>query len=231
MGSIFEWISIDKAAEALQVSKRQVYKYIAKGQLSAIQEGKQRSVSRKDVKALIDCKKKGISRVANGMTVARMDAELQLLRKQVDILMRLNDIRYEPLDLDSTEMANLHDMAKHNLTIPWSPHEEAMWCDVFVRLRFEDLEKVTQKGEGYEDPWRPFLALSKAMFDTPHNPDNKLILSSGKDNLERISFIWAQKLDRRDARHINKMVYKDDVIGRRISRKLERIQQKDPSSR
>lgn len=228
MGSIFEWISIDKAAEALQVSKRQVYKYIAKGQLSALQEGKQRSVSRKDVRALIECKKKGISRVANGMTVARLDAELQLLRKQVDILMRLNDIRYEPLDLDENEMANLHDMARHNLVIPWSPHEEIMWCDVFVRLRLEDLEKISQR-ENYEDPWRPFLALSKAMFDSPHKSDNKLILSSGKDNVERISFIWAQKLDMKDARQINQMVYKDDILGRRVSRKLERIQQKgDP---
>lgn len=228
MGSIFEWISIDKAAEALQVSKRQVYKYIAKGQLSALQEGKQRSVSRKDVRALIDCRKKGISRVANGMTVARLEAEFQVLRKQVDILMRLLDIRYEPLDLDASEMTNLHDMAMHNLKVPWSPHEETMWCDVFVRLRIEDLEKITQ-GDGYEDPWRPFLALSKAMFDTPHDQDNKLILSSGKDNIERISFIWAQKIDRKDARQINHMVYKDDVIGRRLSRKLARIQQKgDP---
>lgn len=230
MGSIFEWISIDKAAEALQVSKRQIYKYIAKNQLSALQEGKQRSVSRKDVKALIECKKKGISRVANGMTVARMDAEIQLLRKQVDILMRLNNIRYEPLDLDENEIVNLHDMAKHNLKIPWSPHEEIMWCDVFVRLRLEDLEKISQY-EGYEDPWRPFLALSKAMFDSPHSIDNKLILSSGKDNIERISFIWARKLDMKDARQINKMVHKDDVLGRRVSRKLERIQQKEDPPR
>jgi len=228
MGSIFEWISIDKAAEALSVSKRQVYKYIQQGQLSALQEGKLRSVSRKDVRDLIECKKKDMSRVANGMTVARMDAELQLLRKQVDILMRLNDIRYEPLDLDTNEMANLHDMAAHNLRIPWSPHEETMWCDVFVRLRLEDLEKLVQR-EGYEDPWRPFLALSKAMFDTPHNPDNKLLLSSGKDNMERLSFVWAQKVDNKDARQVNKIVYQDDVLGRRVSRKLERIQQKaDP---
>lgn len=229
MGSIFEWISIDKAAEALGVSQRQVYKYIAKGQLSSLQEGKQRSVSRKDVKALIDCKKKGVSRVANGLTVARIDADVQLLKKQVDILLRLNDIRYEPLDLEANELINLHDMAAHHLTIPWSPYEETMWCDVFVRLRLEDLEKVAQK-EGYEDPWRPFLALSKAMYDTPHNLDNKPTLASGKVNIERISFIWAQKIDMKKHIQINHMIHKDDVLGRRVSRKLERIQQKnDPT--
>lgn len=228
MGSIFDWISIDKAAEALQVSKRQIYKYIAKGQISALQEGRQRTVSRKDVKALIDCKKKGVSRVANGLTVARMDAELQLLRKQVDILMRLNDIRYEPLDLDEHELANLHDMAKHHIIIPWSPYEEAMWCDIFVRLRLEDLEKISTK-EGYEDPWRPFLALSKAMYETPHNQDNKLTLASGKENIERMSFIWAQKVDWKTSRQVGKMVNKDEVLVRRVNRKMERIQQKTNS--
>jgi excisionase family DNA binding protein len=223
MGSIFEWITLEKAAETLQISKRQIYKYIEKNQLSALQEGKVRLVSRKDVKALADCKHKGISRVANGLTVARIDAEVQMLRKQVDALMRLNNIRYEPLDLDAKEMANLHDMAAHNLRIPWSPHEETMWCDVFVRLRLEDLEKLSQV-EGYEDAWRPFLALSKAMYDTPHNSDNKFLLASGKENIERLSFVWSQKLDNKDSRQFNKLAERDDVLGRRVSRKVERIQ-------
>jgi len=221
MGSVFEWISIPKAAEALDVSDRQIYRYIAKGQLTAIQEGKERSVNRKDVKALIDAKKKGIPRAINALTVLRMDAEIQILKKQVETLMRLLDVRYEPLELDKEDLNNLFEMATHHLTTPWSPHEETMWCDIFVRMRLEDMEKIDQP-----DPWRPFLSLVKVMFHTPYNPDNKLMLSAGKENVERIGFSWAHKVDQVDASTMNRLLYKDGVKERRMDRRLEHIQQK-----
>lgn len=221
MGSVFEWISIPKAAEALGVSVRQIYKYIAQGQLVALQEGKSRSVSRKDVKALIDAKKKGIPRAVNALLVLRMDAKIQVLEKQVETLMRLLDLRYEPLDLDKEDLTNLFEMAVHLLTTPWSPHEEAMWCDVFVRIRLEDMEKID-----HPDPWRPFLSLAKVMLNHPYNPDNKMMLSSGKENIERIAFAWAHRMDQVDASTMNHMLHKDGVKERRMDRRLERIQQK-----
>ncbi len=221
MGSVFEWISIPKAAEALEVSVRQIYKYIKQGQLTALQERKTRSVNRKDVKALIDAKKKGVPRAVNALLVLRMDAEIQVLKKQVETLMRLQDIRYEPLTLDREDMTNLFDMATHHLTSPWSPHEETMWCDIFVRMRLEDVEKIDRP-----DPWRPFLSLAKVMLNHPYNVDNKLILSSGKENIERIGFTWAQTMDQKDASEMNHLIKKDGVQERRMDRRLERIQQK-----
>lgn len=225
MGSIFEWISMERAADALGVSKRQVYKYIAKGQLTTHKDGGHTLVNRHDVRALIEARKKGVGKAVNPMTVARLDAEVQLLRKQVDTLMRLQDIRYEPLDLTAEDLSNLHQMAAHRIQNPWSPYEEKMWCDVFVRIRLEDLEKIAEH-TGEEDPWRPFYALAKAMFNHPQDQENKLILSAGKNNLERIGFIWSDKLGMKDARDIDRMVKKDDVAVRRMDRKLERIQQK-----
>ena len=221
MGSVFEWISIPKAAEALGVSDRQIYKYIAKGQLTALQEGKKRSVNRKDVKALIDAKKKGVPRAVNALSVLRMDAEIQILKKQVETLMRLLDVRYEPLELDKEDLTNLFDMAAHHLKTPWSPHEETMWCDIFVRMRLEDMEKID-----HPDPWRPFLSLVKVMFNNPYNQDNKLMLSAGKENIERIGFAWAHKVDQVDASAMNHLLYKDGVKERRMDKRLERIQQK-----
>lgn len=226
MGSVFEWISIPKAAEALEVSVRQVYAYIKQGQLTALQEGKKRSVNRKDVKALIDAKKKGIPRAINALVVLRMDAEIQVLKKQVETVMRLLDIRFDPLGLDKEDLNNLFVMAAHYLTVPWSPHEETMWCDVFVRMRLEDLEKIDQP-----DPWRPFLSLSKVMFDKPYTEENKLLLSSGKENMERIAFAWAHKVDRVTASALNHMLDKDGVKERRMDRRLENIQQKLKSTK
>lgn len=227
MGSIFEWITIPKAADALGVSVRQVYKYIAKGQLTTLKEGKTVSVNRKDVRALIECKKLGIPRAVNAMSVARIDAEVQILKKQVETLMRILDIRYEPLELDRDDLVNLHDMALHNLKIPWSPHEEIMWCDVFVRLRVEDLEKIAEK-EGYENPWRPFLALSRVMYNHPHDSGNKTILAAGQSNVEKIGFAAAQKLEGLEAKDINHLLKKDSVLVGRMDRKLERQQKSDP---
>lgn len=226
MGSVFDWMTVAKAAEALEVSERTIYNYIQKGQLVDRLEGKQRFVSRKDVKALIDAKTNGVSRAVNALMVQRLDAEVQVLKKQVETLMRLFDLRYDTLDLNEEDMTNLFDMATHHMSHPWAPHEEAMYCDVFVRLRLEDLEKVARP-----EPWRPFLSLSKIMFEQPYNPDNKSLLTAGKENMEKLAFVWANKVDRTTASELNHKLHKDGVLERRMDRRLETIQQKIKSKK
>jgi excisionase family DNA binding protein len=228
MGSIFEWISRERAREALNVSNRTITEYIRNGQLTTLRDpdnGKRLLINRSDVKALIEGRKKGLPRAVNALSVARLDAEVQFLKKQVETLMRLVDVRYDPLDLSKDELASLWKMAHHHTKVPWSPYEESMWCDVFVRLRIEDIEVMAEAVDD-PDPWRPFYMLAKAMIDHPHNGDTRLLLSAGKVNIERIGFIWSQKLNTNDGHDVHKMVAKDDVLVRRLGRKLERVQQK-----
>ncbi len=225
MGSIFEWITIKKAADALGVSTRQVYKYIAKGRLTARQDGQQRYVSRNDVRVLLEGRKRGFPKAVSSATVLRMDTELQILRKQMDTVMRMLDMRYEPLGLDKQELVNLHEMANHSLKVPWSPHEEAMWADVFVKLSSMDLEAMSE--DGLEAPWRPFLALAKAMYSKPHREDLKPQFHAGITNIERIGFSFSQKLEGATARDLSHMIKKDNVLTGRAERRMGRLQQKE----
>ncbi len=222
MGSVFDWISTSRAADALGVTERSIRSYIRKGQLASRKDGVHTLVSRADVKALTEAKKRGLGRSYNAMTIAKMDAKLQIMEKQLETVMRMLDIRYEPLSLSDEDFGSLYMMAEHYLKTPWAPHEETMWCDVFVRFRVEDMEKLAEV-VGDPDPWRPFYALAKAMFSHPHNADNKLMLSAGVNNIERIGFAWSQQVENKKGGDVQKLIKKDDVQVRRIGRKMERM--------
>jgi excisionase family DNA binding protein len=222
MGSVFDWISTERAADALGVTIRSVREYIRSGKLASRKDGHHTLVSRTDVKDMIEAKKRGRGVAVNAMTVARLTAKVEVMEKQLETVMRLLDIRYEPLELNDEDMGSLYLMAEHYTKTPWAPHEEAMWSDVFVRLRIEDIERMVEV-VGDPDPWRPLYALAKAMFGHPHNTDNKLVLSAGVNNIERIAFAWSQRVEGKKGGDIQKLIRKDDVLVRRMGKKMERI--------
>lgn len=226
MGSVFEYVTIEKAAEALEVSVRTVYRYIEKGHLSTIKKGDHQLVSRQDVRALIDLRNQNQGPAINKTTVAKLHAKVQLLEKQLDAVMRILDIRTEPLKLSAPELVSLYEMAQHHLQYPWSPHHEQMWCDTLSRFSLEDLEKLSELIDD-DHPWRPFHALAKAMMQNPHDVDIKIQLSAAKNNIERIGYIWGQTVTKDNAKRVNRLIERDDKQVRKISRKIERIKSKN----
>ena len=218
MGSVFEYVSIQKAAEALNVTPRSIYRYINRGHLRTYKEGQSLLVSRQDLQTLIEIGRDKRNFGLNKKSVAQLEAKVHVLEHEVDVIKRILDLRREPLSLDPDELEHLYRMAVHHITVSWSPHQEEMWSEVFVRLTLEDLEKLE---EAVEDPhpWRPFFQLAKAIFDNPHDPDLKLQLNAGKNNVEKLAYIWAKK-DEKDAKDLDRMIQRDDILTRRLMRKI-----------
>ena len=221
MGSVFEYITIEKAGEALSISRRTVYTYISRGYLRTVKEGQHQLVSRKDVRTLLDLgKKRNQSYAANKVAVAALDARVHSLEHEVETMKRILDLRVEHLALTAPELLSLYRMAEHHLTTPWSPHEEEQWTDVFVRIRLEDLEKLAEVVED-EDPWRPFHQLAKAILTNPHDINLSLQINAGKNNLEKLAYIWSRRMGK-DAKQLARIVKRDDKVVRALTRKVNR---------
>jgi excisionase family DNA binding protein len=226
MGSVFEYITIEKAAEALSVSRRTIYRYISLGHLRTVKEGHHQLVSRKDVRTLLDLgKKRNQSYAANKVGFAALEARVHKLEHVVETMSRILDLRVEPLELTAPELLSLYRMAKHHITTAWSPHEEDQWADVFLRLSLDDLEKMEEVIED-NDPWRPFHQLSKAILDNPHDINLTLQLNAGKNNIEKLAYIWSKR-GGKNAKQLARIVKKDDKAVRALTRKVNRKRPKN----
>lgn len=226
MGSVFEYITIEKAGEALNVSRRTVYRYISLGHLRTVKDGRQQLVSRKDVRTLLDLdKKRNQSYAAHKVSVAALEARVHVLENVVETMKRLLDIRREPMELTAPEMLSLYRMAQHHLTVAWSPHEEDQWTEVFARMRLENLETLEEVVED-EDPWRPFHQLCRVILANPHNIDLSLKLNAGKNNLEKLAYVWSKRSGK-NVKQLARIVKKDEKAVRALIRKVSRKRPKN----
>lgn len=224
MGSVFEYLTIADAAKELNVSERQVRRYIKQGYLESVtNNNRERFVDLKDVRSLKKAKAEKRYRPDLALTkVALLEAKYQELRKQVNALMRMNDMwdETETLNMNDRELAALHERAYELLKLTWSPMDENYWTEVFVRMKMDDLDKMTDLVE--DEPWRPFYALVQAMFAKPHDPDNnKLLLSKGLQNMERLAQVYSSKISNDDIHRFRKMVDTDQKQVKRVLKKVE----------
>lgn len=218
MGSTFAYVTIDKAAEFLGVSRRSIYVYIKRGHLRTKKEGIGSTVLREDLLTYKELRARNdLPYPINKMTVGRLDARVQMLEKQLSVVLRMLDLRHEPLGLNATELSSLYVMCAHHITNQWSPHDEQIWMDTFIRITLEDFEEMIKVVED-EHPWRPFYQLSKAMLQSPCNMDNKLQLNAGKANIEKIANVWANSRGA-SIRKVAKLIKDDDKAVRRVVRK------------
>lgn len=218
MGSTFAYVSIEKAAEHIGVSRRSIYEYIKKGFLRTKKEGKGSVVLREDVLTLKELRDRDdLPYPVNKMTIGRLDARVQMLEKQLSVVLRILDMRHEPLNLSVSQLNSLYVMAQHHLENQWSPHEENIWVDTFLRITIEDFEEMSKMVED-EHPWRPLYQLCRAMLQAPCDYDHKLNLNAGKANLEKIAQIWTN-LKGWDDKKLQKVIEKDDKAVRKTVRK------------
>ena len=191
MGSVFEYISIEKAAESLSVSRRQIYRYIKKGRLRTAKKGQNQLVLREDITSVLKEKEEDSPPIAlNKNTLRRQDARIHMLEKRVSLLMRLHDLHNDPLKTTAVELKSFYEMAEYCLAETWSPHQEQTWVDFFVRLQLEDLEKLSTVIQD-DDPWLMFHSLCCALLKKPHDSDYEVQLRAGKAHLEQLAYVWA----------------------------------------
>lgn len=188
MGSS-KWLTIQQAAKILDVHFRSVYRYANRGVFQTKCEGKNTFVLEDDVLNW----KRGRRDLENSPLerdiVQKLMAEVQTLKTQMATVNRILNIRFDPLNFTVPEYEHLYRTAEQLSNYGWSPHEEEMWSEYFVRLRVEDFEKVEVATQD-KHPWRPFLRLASSMHLTPYNCDLADMFAAGRMNVQQVAGVW-----------------------------------------
>lgn len=217
MGSS-KFVTTRQAAQLLGVTMRTVYRYTTKGILSYKIEdakGKKLLIDEEDI---IKWKKGRREVLANPLQrdiIAKQQAEIQTLKTQMATVMRLLNIRYDALNMTLPEYDTFYRAAEQASVEGWAPHSEEMWADYFVRIKTEDLEKISLATND-PHPWRPFLRLAATMHLNPWNKELTELLAAGRSNVQQVAGIWCvlkeesprtfDVLQERDAAPLKKLV-------------------------
>lgn len=218
MGSVFEHISIEKAAKSLSFSRRRIYYLIKEGKLRTFKEGHKQLVFREDVAQIIASRETPSKIPFNQTAMAQQESRIHILETRVNFLMRLHDLHNDPLGLTALDLKGFHEMAELCLHTNWSPPQEDMWNDFFIRLQLEDLEKV-QKALPDVTPWLVFHSLCRVLMAKPFDNGIKLQLRAGKVNIERIAYVWSTT-QKKDSKNIAAEVDKEE---KKVKKAIKRV--------
>jgi hypothetical protein len=185
MGSKF--LSKAEAAKILGRDERSVYRYLQKGLLSAAHQGKTIGVWEEEVVrlkgALVEHKN------PKDLAISLLRADIAVLKSQVSTLMRMMDVRREPLNLTDPEIQALYKMTEVYSMTGWSPQVEDSYADTFVRMQDNDLEQL-ERLTGDAHPWRCFLLLASTMHLSPHDKNLRMQFEYGKTHLSMLAGVW-----------------------------------------
>lgn len=195
MGSINETADeklwVEDAATFLGVNSRTVRRYISKGYLRSEYCHRKLMVYKSELLQLKKDEEEPIPFPINRMSLARLHTRVTTLERHVATLMRILDVRYDPLNLTDAEMLSLYRQAEHLSLKGWSPYEEEPWSEYFLRMKLEDIEQCSRVSED-PHPWRAFLRLVSTMFLQPFNKDLRDNFAAGKNNLHGIAATYCQ---------------------------------------
>lgn len=224
MGSKF--VTIKQAARMLEVDLSTVYRYCRRGVLQAKCEGRHTVVAEDDVIVMKKGRRDALSSPLNKDIIMKQQAEIQTLKTQMATVMRILNIRYDPFNFTVPEYENLYRMADRLSTEGWSPYDEDMWADYFVRFRVEDFERL-EIAVNDPHPWRPFLRLVTTMHLNPYNNELREILGAGRNNIHQAAGIWAiQKGE--SPRTFDILQERDAAPLKKLVRRMQKIKRDDP---
>lgn len=212
----------EKAAALLGVSPRTIYRYLRKGLLLPAFQGRLIGVWEDDVLKLkklqeIDAPTPDKELVLKFMT------EVETLKSQMATVLRILNVKFDPLGLTGPEYRSLYRMAEHYALEGWPPQAEEQWADTFVRMRIEDLEELALSVED-EHPWRPFLKLATTMHLNAYNKSLQDQLASGKSNIYNIAGVWCV-LKGETAAQFALIARRDTAPNQKLVRRLSKTRQ------
>ncbi len=180
-------VSKDRAITLLEISERTFYRLMNSGLLKPVYEGRKVGFYEEEVLQLKRVRNDPVS--LNKDLVGMLLAKVQTLENQMSAVMRILNIKFDPLKLTSPEYRNLYLMADHYGREGWPPQAEEQWADVFVRLRLEDFEEISSI-VGSEHPWIPFLRLATTMYMACADSAYRGQLAAGRTNVFQVAGIW-----------------------------------------
>jgi predicted DNA-binding protein (UPF0251 family) len=162
MGSVF--IRFDEAATRLGVSKRSIHNYLKKGLLRrSVQDGE--VLLHKDEVEQLAVEMGADFPALNRKSFFQLMSRLQKMEERMTVVMRMLDIRDNPLRPNINEARALYAAAKESLERGnWPRAEMKTWAGVFDRFDEVALERI-QEAVNETNPWAPFFKLVVGMQD------------------------------------------------------------------
>lgn len=213
-------LTLETAAEKLDVSPRTIYRYLRDGRLRAEYRDKRPYILAEDVEQLKKTWEEPTKTPISRDTIPMLLARLQTLESEMAVVKRLLNISYEELNLSSREYKVLHEMAEVYSVEGWPPHAEEQWADTFLRIKLEDLEKMEAAVED-PHPWKPFLRLAATMHVNPYNASLRDQLGAGRNSIHAVAAIWCT-LKGETPKTFDVLVQRDAAPFRKLMRRLGR---------
>lgn len=227
MGSRF--LTKAEAAKVLGCSVRTIFAKIARGELRPVANGPTVGVLEEDVIAMRDSKRRQegervLPFAINRQTLMRLHNEVSVLRHDMNQVLRVLNIRREPLKASNLEITSLYKTATTYADEGWPPQVEETWVNYLLRLtthHFSQIEAATKD----RHPWRPFLRLISTMVLRPYNTELSIQLVSARDSIQTAVAVWFE-IKHLPPRQLDAMLSKDGRPSKRLLGVLERRQQK-----
>jgi excisionase family DNA binding protein len=157
-------ITIDEAANYLNVSTRTISTYIADGILCT---HKKQGSNRKylysdDVHDLLEARKLGTFSIRE---YNKLRAKVKKLESQMEVILLILDAKQESLGFSAEYGKELLDAAKSLKAKQLSTEIISAWTDIFLRIDESDLDTI-KVATNESKPWIPFLKLCTDMIVT-----------------------------------------------------------------
>ena len=207
-----------KAASILGVSSRTIFRYLKKGLLVPAYCGNTIGVWEEDVIKLKKIREQDVPTALDRELVMRLLTEVETIKSQMSTVLRILNIKFDPLNLTPPEYRSLYEMTEIYSNEGWPPQAEQQWADIFVRLRIDDLEEMKEVS-GDEHPWRGLLRLATTMQLNAYDNNLQNQLTSGKANVHNVAGTWCI-LKGESAANFALITRRDAAPNRRLVRRL-----------
>ncbi len=208
-------MTVEQAAAILNCSSRSIYRYAAKGLLQTKLEGRHTFVDEEGIHRIKKGRHDVLVSPLKKDVISMLLVEVQTLKMQMATIMRILNVRYEPLGFTGPEYLRLYQTAEQMANEGWAPQSEEMWAEYFVRITIDDLDGIERVSES-KHPWIPLLKLAATMHLSPYNKHLTDLLAAGRTNLQHVAGMWCvlkeesprvfDILQERDAAPLKKLV-------------------------
>lgn len=226
MGSQF--LSRDEAMARLGASKSTLYRYVRKGYLRTQRVGNSFEVLESDLEQFKKSHEQGLPFAVNKFVLASIIAEVRTLRKEMDTVTRVLNLRHERLSLTDAEMVAYYRTIQHYAQKGWPPHAEELLAGFFMKLRYDDLDRMSKLVDD-PHPWKVIFRLACTMCRAPYSKELLDLLEQGKENVDLTSKLWVE-LHGGSEKRFDAMVKRDASPLKKLLKHLERQQTPPPKS-
>lgn len=221
MGSS-KFVSREQAMSVLGVSMRTLYRYVQRGILKAEFRGRHMFVDEDSLLLLRKGKHDLLSSPMNQTIIATLLTRIQILETHMATVMRILNVRYDPLNLTLPEYEHFYHAADQQSREGWPPHMEEQWSEFFLRLKVEDLEKLEAIVKD-KHPWRPFLRLAATMHINPWNKDLRDLFAAGRNSIQQVASVWCV-LKEESPKTFDILLEKDAAPFKKLVNRMEKQQ-------